>query len=292
MGYRIAVYDKDSAYLWKLMSYLNERENERLCVYGYTDKSSLIEGMELYSVDMILAGMDMDCSGLKIPLLYMGEDKDICRKLGYIYKYQSMENILPQLYSFAGNNRKIKYGKTRLICVFSPLGRCGKTTLARNLAWHMGSSIYFGMEDYLPLGDFDWEEQLSYYLLSKDLRLLDYIDRLPLNEREISYMYLTDTYQDSADISFDNLNWLISEIKNRRELNGIIFDIGQCSLGDWRIFSLFDSVIVPCLKDEVSIKKLEYFKKILEQRSTREVINKMKYIYTEELDSGNIGEIL
>jgi len=292
LGYRVAIYDRDSGYLWKLISYINEKEDKDIWVCGYTDKDSLLKAMEYYSLDMILAGMDMDCTGIECPLLYMGEDKDICNRMGYVYKYQHIDGVTEQILRFAGNNAKKRYGNSKIICVFSPLGRCGKTTLAKNLVWYIGDSIYFGMEEYLPFGDYDWKEEIAYYLSVQDISLFEYVDNLSLNERGAGYMYLADTYQDGANISKDNMEWFIRELKNRRKLNCIVFDVGQGVLGDWNIFSLFDRIIVPCLKDNESVKKMEYFKRILEVRTTKEVSGKMEYIYIEDFNWDNIGEIL
>lgn len=301
MGYRIGVYDNDQTYVWGLVNYINEKSDSTIMAYGFTCVDILIEAVSMSWIDMIVSGEDIPQLEEVIPVLYMSEDAEANQFEGYIYKYCNMREVVGRIVEYARDRVRKKYGDTFVYAVYSPLGRCGKTSYARKLVSDYGNSIYLGIEEYMPYDRVEGEENtilrgdsvsientvmsmenIAFYVSSEDERLIHMIGELPPDDKNNKYIYLADSFEDIRCITADNLRWLLSGLRDFKP-RCIVIDIGQTVLGDWNIIDIFDGVFVPVLNDETSYKKLEGFKSFLKRRGCGALLDKLQYIDVREV---------
>ena len=138
----IAVYDADTRYAERLSDYVNRKEKGVFTAQAFTSKEKLAEYAKKHEIDVLLSGERTDSGDISgIPSaqkIYMSEETEKQMDSGKeIYKFQSGDDIIREVmavYSEIPGIRPNTAGATdqsrRIIGVYSPIGRCGKTCLA------------------------------------------------------------------------------------------------------------------------------------------------------------------
>ena len=135
----MAVYDADTRYAERLSDYVNRKERGVFTAQAFTSKEKLAEYAAKHEIDVLLSGERTDIS--EIPSgqkIYMSEETERQMESGKeIYKFQSGDDIIREVmavYSEIPGIRPNTAGSVdqsrRIIGVYSPVGRCGKTCLA------------------------------------------------------------------------------------------------------------------------------------------------------------------
>ena len=138
----IAVYDADTRYAERLSDYVNRKEKGVFTAQAFTSKEKLAEYAKKHEIDVLLSGERTDSGDISgIPSaqkIYMSEETEKQMDSGKeIYKFQSGDDIIREVmaaYSEIPGIRPNTAGamgqSRRIIGVYSPIGRCGKTCLA------------------------------------------------------------------------------------------------------------------------------------------------------------------
>ena len=138
----MAVYDADTRYAERLSDYVNRKEKGVFIAQVFTSKEKLAEYAKKHEIDVLLSGERTDSGDISgIPSaqkIYMSEETEKQMDSGKeIYKFQSGDDIIREVmavYSEIPGIRPNTAGATdqsrRIIGVYSPIGRCGKTCLA------------------------------------------------------------------------------------------------------------------------------------------------------------------
>ena len=138
----MAVYDTDTRYAERLSDYVNRKEKGVFTAQAFTSKEKLAEYAKKHEIDVLLSGERTDSGDISgIPSaqkIYMSEETEKQMDSGKeIYKFQSGDDIIREVmavYSEIPGIRANVAGSTdqsrRIIGVYSPIGRCGKTCLA------------------------------------------------------------------------------------------------------------------------------------------------------------------
>ena len=138
----IAVYDADTRYAERLSDYVNRKEKGVFTAQAFTSKEKLAEYAKKHEIDVLLSGERTDSGDISgIPSaqkIYMSEETEKQMDSGKeIYKFQSGDDIIREVmavYSEIPGIRPNTAGSVdqsrRIIGVYSPVGRCGKTCLA------------------------------------------------------------------------------------------------------------------------------------------------------------------
>ena len=67
----------------------------------------------------------------------------------------------------------------------------------------------------------------------------------------------------------------------------LVFDLGSAVLSDMRILSGFDKIYVPTLSDDVSIRKISVFEKMLKDMGLRSLMTKIQKVYIPDVDENS-----
>ena len=138
----MAVYDADTRYAERLSDYVNRKERGVFTSQAFTSKEKLAEYAAKHEIDVLLSGERTDSGDIsEIPSgqkIYMSEETERQMESGKeIYKFQSGDDIIREVmavYSEIPGIRPNTAGSVdqsrRIIGVYSPVGRCGKTCLA------------------------------------------------------------------------------------------------------------------------------------------------------------------
>ena len=183
MNQILAVCDSEIAYAYQMVNYLTSKKNFPFQVQLFTSNLTLTEYAIHHPIAVLLISQKDFSKELKelsiehVIILRESFEPD-ASDIKTIYKYQSTEAIIGELLEWVmekGTLRRVATdGKSmKLIGIYSPVGRCLKTSFAFVLGQMLSKKhkvLYMNMESYSGLGNLLQKEfktdmsELVYYL--------------------------------------------------------------------------------------------------------------------------------
>ena len=262
--YKVGICDRDIDYSKALMEYVNSDMSLGFQIVIFSTLSHLRDYLETRSLDLIVTddisecekkGTDIYLSDVKV--LEMSEMDTRNSGEGYsisdcyIYRYQMVSDICRQIKKQLVPNNVGMRSVSRFICVYSPIGRCGKTRLAKKLAGldEVRGGLYVGMEDFSDRLEYLTNNML-YPLKMNRSDLEDVINMQIRQEQGIYMSVLSGTYMDTFDVSCSEIVKLKNLFLKTGNFTTICFDIEclesfESFVGD--LGNLLISVVVPLL---------------------------------------------
>ncbi len=281
MEYRLGICDDDYHYVVNLMEYVNSTYADALRMVAFSSIESIQKYLEKSYLDGVLVGcVNQDeinfgdyANGLVE--IYLTEDGNSTN--GEIYKYQSGEvivkNIMDKL-NICTQPKRV--GDNAFLAVYSPLGRCGKTSLAKGLTIESRKSIYIGFEEF---GKRDrLGEEILYHMLFKNMGVIELLEGLRADEYGLRQVQGIMSYLDIRHLEKENLEWLKQQLVICENYDKMVFDIGGAVLSDLNMLSIMDRIYVPVLEDEQSLVKLQAFREVIRGHEYRDINSKIQYI--------------
>lgn len=276
----MGVCDEDYHYVVNLMEYVNSDRGSSLTLVAFSSLAAVREYLKNNYLDGVLLGRGFQCEEELIDehfglvLMNLVDDKN--SEEG-IYKFQSAREITGQIMKKLNVSESPEPVKGNVFCgVYSPIGRCGKTTLAKGLATFYPDSLYVSLEDY---GGRDClGEEILYHILyenSKVHTLLDKIKPTADGLREVKGIL---NYMDIRHLTKGNMLWLKEQLLVGGNYSRVIFDIGVSVLSDINILHAMDRIYIPVMEDEVAKVKLQAFREVLRCNEYRELSSKLQYV--------------
>lgn len=303
MSYRIGICDRDSRYAVGLMEYINIHEGMQLRISVFSSGKAIEEYAVRHRLDLLVIGDEVSVENSNVPRIYITGRRESAEKEDYIYKYQSIEAIAGQMLQRLKAMQPPDVGLGHIYGVYSPLGRCGKTRLAMGLCNYDGNSLYIGLEEYCGYECRDMTIQMNaekflYYVSGRNADITSFIDKIHNDKRRFDIIAGGINYMDIRQVTIEDMRWLRELLKKQTKYKRIVFDIGAASLDEINILSVMDKIFIPILKDEISVCKLNSFKRILKEREYKEVEKDLNYVtvpdgaYDSEAISQMIGGVL
>lgn len=232
-------------------------------------------------------------------VLTKGRCQDLGEKEKEIYKYQSADKILATVFeTFCGqreNNliKKMNTQKKKLIAVYSPIHRIGKTTFAiamgRELA-RTNRTLYLNLEEYADVGErFIRAEgknlsDLLYFTRQEEniaLRLSTMIAHMG----ELEYIPPVLLGADLKEISLEEWQSFLTSVLNETVYETVILDLSESIQGLLEILQFCDKVYMPVLEDGISKKKVQRFEEMLRQMGLSGLEQKIyQFVVVEDME--------
>ena len=270
---KIGILDEEQEYVKMLSAYLGRYGKGQWTTAAFTDREVLSRYLDKGELDIVAGTNREELKQLqrinnKLSYLWLSNRQDTGeRELGFyeIYRYQSARIIGKMLEEMTAEiNRVSGLGKS-FIAIYSPVGRCGKTTLALEISKNnsYGRWLYIGMEDY---SSFSPEEELENPAGTEDFfyHVKERQEEKVLRIIEGSQGIIGSGHSlfDTRQVDYEDMEWLL-QVLQKWECTGAVFDMGTGILEDFNILSLFDRILVPCLKGEIAMAKRENFERML-----------------------------
>ena len=201
-----------------------------------------------------------------------------------VFKYQCADEIIRVIFEYYIEKTKdnvmrgLLKDRAKLVAVYSPIHRIGKTTFAIALGKELAKKnkvLYVNAEEYagfiepgdegLNLGD------LLYYVKQgtgnvgiripsavKKIEALDYIQPIPISA-------------DLKEVSEKEWICFLEEILEGSNYELVILDVGESVQGLFQILEQCDRIYMPVAEDEISKRKLQHFEKNLEKLNLEKI---------------------
>jgi len=266
----------------QLATYLQQYGKDRWNVSAFTRKDALDTYLKKHSLDIIIG---TDKEGLKkiqpdstAELLWLANRQgEKLSNMYTVYRFQGAKHIGKSLDGIVRQKMgATKYTKP-MVAVYSPVGRCGKTTLALEVvrSGEYGNWLYIGMEDYSSFRDDARLKDTDRFLYHwKERNRQSVLDIL---EKAENVVVSGTSFFDIKEIVEEDMRWL-KDVLQSQEYTGMIFDVGSGVLERFELLGVFEHIMVPYVEEERAMIKKEKFQKLLEQSNMEDVTEKVCYI--------------
>lgn len=298
--YRIGICDSDTGYVVSFMEYINMNNEIPLKVSAFSGVEAIAEYLEGNNLDLLLLDNNIKNRDFKVKVVGLSEAKCDYDSENLIYKYQSIYKIVEIITRILKEGNQTIKSTSYVYGIYSPIGRSGKTALARGICNYYKESFYIGLEEYSGCYNKTYEsaryreiyERFMYYLLSENILIADTIEELYKETGLKSFIALN--YTDLKEISHKHVAWLIKLLRDIGDYRRIVFDIGIGAMSDINILSEMDKVFITVLKDKNSVNKLEMFKQIIADKKYTLLESKINFVEVPktEYDSKLMGEFI
>lgn len=221
--------------------------------------------------------------------------KEVCQDLGEkekeIYKFQSADRILAIVFETycerSGNSilKTIKKQKRKLIAVYSPIHRIGKTSFAISLGKElakMGKTLYLNLEEYADVGERFVKAEgrtladLLYYMRQESNDTALRVSTMAQQMGNLDYIPPFLLSADLKQVSLEEWKNLLQLILEETIYETIILDLGESIQGLTEILKFCDTIYMPVLEDEISKRKVQRFREGLQQMQLEGLADKIQ----------------
>ncbi|MCF2681135.1 hypothetical protein JQM69_10665 [Faecalicatena contorta] len=192
-----------------------------------------------------------------------------------LYKYQSGEELLAELIrqcsrsdtSEGGFLKTVKKKQGRIIGVFSPVHRIGKTTYALMLGEELASranvlylnmELYGGREGYFAEGGQCLSDVL-YYVRQEQGNLGLILTTLVKHRNHLDYVSPVQVSEDIKSVSLEEWRRLIRKIMEESIYEVLILDLDEGIRDVYDILEMCTEIHMPVTKDEAAEAKIRQF---------------------------------
>ena len=248
MKIKLAVLEKDSSYLQRIVSVFSTKYSDKFEIYSFTDEEITYSTLESTKIDVLVASDVFEIDMKRIPkrcgFAYLVDSMDIesVNNQRAICKFQKVDLIYKQILSIysenAGNVAGLKLGDdtAKIIAFQSVSGGCGGSTMAAACALHFVAqgkkTLYLNLEKYGSAdvffsaeGQFDMSD-IIYALKSKKANLaLKLESSVKQDPRGVCFYSQSKLALDMLELNTDDILRLISEIRLTGSYNVIVLDL-------------------------------------------------------------------
>lgn len=317
----MAVYDADPFYADRFAEFVNQKEAVFHAV-AFTSLARLRAFSEQQRIEMLLVGDEVEEEALEgiraEQLIRLGETEFPGKEAKTVYKYQATDSVLREVMScYQVKEQPVRMvtgsQKSRIIGVYSPVGRCGKTAFAFTLGQDLSRSsktLFLTLEECCALSAFTGTEyeaglsELLYYYRQGEYSHLR-LRGVTYSWGELDYVPPAEYPEDLAQMKGEELAGLIDLIASEGLYETIVVDLGHFFWGTELFLSLCDVVYTPVQEDPVSLVKLEQWQKYIEVSGYGGLLERIRRIrlpyqknlvqqghYLEQLLWGEMGDFV
>lgn len=299
-NHKIAICDPEVDFTFGLMNYINGQPDNPCMALAFTSEDNLNQYLKENKVELLIVD-DHTTMQLPdwLPVLWLSDGEDMLHK-ECLLKYQSVDQIIPKILNSISQHTQLNKIRDPSACtiygIYSPVGRCGKTNLAKAICMEMEEpSLYIGMEEYSSFSNVKSDSaELLYYIKQKDDKILSRILSFVIEEGKCNMIPSPESYLDIRELDYEDMRWFLQILKESGVYYRIVFDLGTGSLMDYQIFNLFDKIYVPILDDSIAQIKKEHFLSFLEKSNLNQFTDKMKLVQPpmEPYNSNNMMQYI
>lgn len=321
----MAVYDADPLYAERLSDYVNRKDKGMFQAQAFTTREHLKEYAREHEIDVLLTGDSEnpgDFSGIHAGRHIRLSEEKLYEEGGEkgIYKYQSGDDIIREVmacYSevpgaetaFGGPGDDGK----RIIGIYSPVGRCGKTSFSFSLGQILAREekvLFASLDTYTGFPSLmheRWKRDLSdliyYYKQGRfnGIRLNSVLYFIG----DMAWLPPLKLPEDYWQVTAEEMAGLFKTILKSGDFKTVVLDIGDYGRQVLPLLEICQVVYTPVKEDIISQAKIQEFEDYLEISGRADLKNKIKKIhvpidigskrmehYPQELMWGELGDFV
>lgn len=292
-----AVCDLEVDYAFNFMDYLNQKKNIPFEIQAFTTVESLISYGEKTHIELLLISGKAMCRQVreldigKIIILSEGVHPPELDQYSSVYKYQSSSEVIREVMACYGAEKAVTPVQfpvlkktTEILGIYSPLGRCLKTSFALTLGQvlareravlYLNLEEYSGFEELIGKGFAHNLSDLLYYVRQDNQNLIHKMNGMVQTVNNLDYIPPVQAPADIRGTVWEDWEKLLQEIVLRSSYEIVVLDIGS---GIDETFQLLDQckrIYMPVLTDVMSACKVAQFENLLRIWDFPQVLTKI-----------------
>lgn len=286
----LVICDKEARYAKGLGDNISERKELAFKVYACTSAESVRCFLDSHKINVLIIDEGFlkeercEFQAEQVFVLTKETCKDLDTNEIEIFKYQSADAILAEVidtYLRKSNVtilKKFKKQSKKMIAVYSPVHRIGKTTFAFTMSKELAEkkkTLYLNLEGFSALQS---EEKdlgtLLYYVRQEPDSLGTRLSLLVRKQEALDYISPMQMITDLKEITVNEWKSLLERIMEESIYEIVILDLGDLVDGVFEILQLCDWVYMPVLEDEVSHQKVCRYEECLSRMHLEELLQK------------------
>lgn len=280
-----AVCDLEADYAYNFMDYLNQKKNIPFEIQAFTNVESLLAyGKEKHIELLLISGKAM-CQEVreldigKLVILSEGVHSPGLDQYPSVYKYQSSSDVVREVMAYYGEEKAVfpvqfpvLKKTTEILGVYSPLGRCLKTSFALTLGQVLAREravLYLNLEEYAGFEElmgksFQYNlSDLLYYVRQENQNLTLKMNSMIQTVNNLDYIPPVQAPSDILGISWEDWERLLSEIILHSSYEVVVLDIGHGIEETFQLLDQCKTIYMPVLSDIMSACKIAQFENLL-----------------------------
>lgn len=282
----MAVYDADPFYAERLSDYVNRKEKGVFEAQAFTSRKCLEEFAKENEVDVLLTGAPEDTEAIgslkNTQKIHLTEERETGNSAENreIYKYQSGDDIIREVmavYCELPDAKLVFPGlgnwKKRIIGVYSPVGRCGKTSLALSIGQVLAreEKVLFITLDlftgFSRLIDEQWKRDLSdllYYYKQGRFHILR-LNSVVYYLGDMAWLPPIRYPDDYSQVSSEEMADFLTKIMEESDYTTIVLDMGTFDRRVLPVLNICQAVYMPVKEDIFSQAKIKEFEEYVDE---------------------------
>ena len=282
----MAVYDEDPMYAERLSDYVNRKEKGIFWAQAFTSKDCLEEFAKRNEIDVLLTGEPVGADSISdvhpAQTIYLTEERSELKpgEGAEIYKYQSGDDIIRDVMAVYCEMPGVKAvfpgifdKRKRIIGVYSPIGRCGKTSLSLAIGQTLAKEekvLFISLDMYTGfsvLVDERWKRDMSdliyYYKQGRfnALRLNSVVYLLG----DLAWIPPIRYPEDYSQVAANEMADFLTQVLKVSDYTTIVLDIGNYDRQVLPVLDVCQVIYMPVKEDMFSQAKLKEFESYVEE---------------------------
>ena len=280
-----AVCDLEVDYALNFMGYLNHKKNSPFEIQSFTTVESLIAYGKKIHIELLLISGKAMCRQVqeldigKIVILSEGVHPPELDRYPSVYKYQASSDVVREVMAYYGAEKAVApvafpvlKKNTEILGVYSPLGRCLKTSFALTLGQILAKDravLYLNLEEYSGFEEMmgkGFDQNLSdllYYVRQENKNLTYKMNEMIQTINNLDYIPPVRTPADIRSTPWEDWERLLQEIVMHSNYEILILDMGGAIDETFQMLDRCSRIYMPVLSDQISVAKIAQFENLL-----------------------------
>lgn len=280
-----AVCDLEADYAYNFMEYLNQKKNIPFEIQVFTSAETLLAFGKDRHIELLLISDKAMCPKIremdigKIVILSEGVHPPELDLYPSVYKYQASSDVIREVMACYGEEKSILPAAfpvlkktTEILGVYSPLGRCLKTSFALALGQILAREravLYLNLEEYSGFEElmgkgFDHNlSDLLYYVRQGNQNLVLKMNGMIQTVNNLDFIPPVQAPADIRCTVWEDWERLLSEIVIHSSYEVVVLDIGNGIDETFRLLDQCKRIYMPVLNDVMSACKIAQFENLL-----------------------------
>lgn len=307
-----AILDLELTYACNLMEIFSDRRSIPFDALIFSNLESIREYTQRHTIDLLLVSARMMCEELrqmrirKIVILSEGEILKEYEEYPAVYKYQASDNLVAEVMNYYASqtDSHVNFFKRRpvkMIGVYSPVGRCGKTAFALTLGQILAKQqpvLYLNLEDYSGFAGLLDQQPSSdladvmYFVRQNKGSIAVKIHAAVQKFGDMDYISPAFSAGDLREIPAADWVRLLEELENSSTYGVILLDFGSGMQELFSMLSLCGRIYTPVCSDAAAKAKLKQYESLLSEMEYEEIQEKTRKLILPFVELYGSGEYM
>ena len=280
----LSVFDLEADYVQAFADYLNKKHQVSFDVHAFTSGESLAEFAGKHRIELLIVSAGAFSREIRAidtgKTVVLSDGSEVPEGYDCVYKYQAISHVLQEVMAVYSDAEKkhavspVLKNKALIYGVYSPLGRCGKTSFALALGQELARkspTLYLNLEGCSGFEGLTGQtfsrclSDLLYYARQGDEGFIHRVNVMIHTVERLDYIPPVRMEDDIRQAQWKDLEYLISELTRHSAYEILVIDFGRDLQDPWPLMETCAAIFLPVLEDIVSQCKLAQFERTAEE---------------------------